>query len=188
MRKSHAFPCRCPLCTRPPHLVALAAVALLTACTDAADDEIAPEPERFSIRPVQVQASSELPPECMESLLDAQAFYRERSVSMTLVAVDPSATSQLGIAVAGVIAVMPGKLATFPNRVHGETSYFHSVLGDILAAEVVLASCEVHTVVHELGHALMGPAHRNTRENVMHSELAQAGWVLDPDQLALIAD
>lgn len=164
----------------------LCALALVLLCACAEDPP--PEPTaRFTPRPAHVQASSLLPDECLLALADAVAFWRGMDVAMSLAVVDPGATSQLGIAVIGVIAVLPGKLATWPKLVHGETSYFHSIGGDILAAEIVPASCNTRVVAHEIGHAL-GLVDVEAPWNLMHSELSLGGWLLTEDQRAWVDD
>lgn len=174
-------PCRCWMCTGRAALLALAAASC------AADDVEVPL-ERFTPRPVHVQASSLLPDECLAALDDAVAFWRAQGVSMELTVVDPGTPSLNGIAVPGVVGVLPGKLATAPNIVHGETVYYHSVGGDILAAEITLASCDARAVRHEVGHSLMGPRHEPARWNVMNGELRDVGYELTDEQRADVAD
>ncbi len=173
-------PCRCWIC-----LGRCAALALLAGC--AADD--APLPlERFTPRPVHVQASSLLPEPCIEALDDAVSFWRQRGVSIVLSVVDPGTPSLLGIAVPGVIGVIPGKLAMAPHIVHGETFHYHSIGGDILAAEVVLATCLPLAVLHEVSHGLLGKRHERIDGNVMHFELSDVGYELTEEQLEAAAD
>lgn len=157
---------------------------LLAAC--AADDGgVEQLRHRFSHRPVMLVASTDLPDECVESLDHAVLWYRDRSATLVLEHTDPRDPVLNGIATAGEVGVLPGKLST---GVRGETRLALSLTGEVIvAAEIVLAECDDITVAHEIGHAL-GLVHVPQQGNLMFLATEGAGWALTDEQLRWVAD
>lgn len=161
-------------------------LALLTAC---APSDVTDEPwPRFASRPVHVQASSELPVQCLLAMAASVAFWRERGVSMDMETVEPWLPSQNGVPVAGVLAVVPGKPSMVAGEItHAEVAIAKTVGGDIIAAEMTLDSCDLMVVLHETGHGLGLPDHPD-RGNLMRRRLDLAGLALTEEQLDHVAD
>ncbi len=172
----------------PPAMLALSLLAACAADNDGYDPSTWP---RFASRPVHVQASSELPDEYMLSLGAAVAFWQQRGgVSMTFEVVDPGVPSQVGVPVAGVVAVKPGKPSSHDplnKHPHAEVVLAKTIGGDVFAAELTLDTCNTFAVLHEVGHAL-GLPDVDVRGNAMSGELGGIGFGLTDEQYDHVAD
>jgi hypothetical protein len=167
--------------------VALALAALFTGCAadEPADDhECAGVQPRFAVRPVRVEASSDMPDDCVEATIAAVDFWRARDVTMALSMVPPTAPSLGEQHVAGVISVKWGQL---PDPVAGETKASRTILCDIFGAKVTLELCTPMVAIHEVAHAL-GLEHDPEVGNVMFKFVEGMGLDLNAAQLAWVAD
>lgn len=130
-------------------------LALLFGCahaplTDTLDGGIA---ARWTVRPVTVVVSAELPAECVVAVDDALEFWRSRGVGYLLLEVGSEYDPRLdGKPHPGVIAVTD--TPPMDPGAAGETFFLHSIMGAMYFAEVRLNHCGAQTAAHETGHAL----------------------------------
>jgi hypothetical protein len=179
--------CTCPCCSSLSRFVALLLLTL-AACAPA-DDADQPWP-RFATRPVHVQASSELPVQCQLAVAASVAFWRERGVSMDAEVVEPWLPSQIGVPVAGVLTIKPGKPSSHdPLNRHpwAEVIRTLTIGGDIYWAEMTLDTCDLMAILHEVAHGL-GLPDNDVRGNLMNRNLAKGGLALTDEQLDHVAD
>lgn len=160
-----------------------ALVALCGCAADDVDGDVMLE-RRFAVRPMRLFVAEDVPQECLDSLIQAVFWYRERAATLTLERVDGANPALNGFVIGGAVGVIVGKLA---DNVRGSTRIALTAGGDILAAEITLAFCDALTVAHECGHGL-GLEHVRAHGNLMYRATERGGWALTDEQLTWIAD
>lgn len=162
-------------------------LALLLGCAHA-PLELTPDDglsARWTVRPVTVVVSADLPPECVVAVDDALEFWRSQGVGYLLLEVGSEYDPRLdGNPHPGVIAVT--NTPPMDPGAAGETFLLHSIMGAMYFAEVRLNLCVAQTAAHELGHSLGLDDRDDDSDALMWPANKPGGWGLSPAELGQV--